>query len=515
MSEFIRNKKTSMKKIISSIAIIAVLLSACSQKKTDVHDASDADSHEEVSLKLTAYNPDYEVFAEAVPFVVGKKSGVLSHFTHLPGFNAVLSGSITIRLIIEGKEVSQQLTQPTRKGIYAFEITPGTPGKGQIIFDIDNDKGKSQLVVSDIAVFSKEEDADKHAQAAVKTSPFAAVFTKEQSWKIDFATDIPKTEPFGQVIKTTAQVQSAQGDEIMVSAKTSGMLTFSSGNVTEGKSISAGQVLFSVSGGGMAENNSTVRFLEAQNNFEKAKADYERMKELAKDKIVSDKDLTAAKNQFENSKAIYDNLNSNFSAKGQNVNSPMSGFVKQLFVQNGQYVEAGQPIVSISQNKSLVLHAEVQQKYAQVLGNITNANIRTLHDSQAYTLAELNGKVLSYGRNTNADNYLIPVSLQIDNKGSFISGGFVELYLKTTTNTRALTVPNDALLEDQGNYFVYVQVNPELFEKREVRPGATDGLRTEILKGLSESERIVTKGATLIKLAQATGTLDAHSGHVH
>lgn len=504
-----------MKKIISTIAIVAVLLSSCSQNKSAEHNASEADTHNEVSLKLTAYNPNYEVFAEAAPLVVGKTSRVLSHFTHLPGFNAVISGSITIRLVIEGKEVSQQLTQPTRKGIYAFDITPGTPGKGQIVFDINNDKGISQVVVSDITVFSKEEEADKDAKAAVKSSPFAAVFTKEQSWKIDFATDMPKSEPFGQVIKTTAQVQSAQGDEIMVSAKTSGMLTFSSGNVLEGKSVSNGQVLFSISGSGMAENNSAVRFQEAQNNYEKARADYERMKELAKDKIVSEKDLIAAKNQYENTKTIYDNLNTNFSAKGHSVSSPMSGFVKQLFVQNGQYVEAGQPIVSISQNKTLVLHAEVQQKYAQVLGNITNANIRTLHDGHAYSLSELNGKVLSYGRNTNADNYLIPISLQIDNKGSFVAGGFVELYLKTTTNTQALTVPNAALLEEQGNYFVYVQINPELFEKREVRPGATDGLRTEILKGLSESERIVTKGATLIKLAQATGTLDAHSGHVH
>ncbi len=504
-----------MKISIFSIALLAVLLSACSQIKKDDHKASEADSHNDVSLKLTSYNPDYEVFAEAAPFVVGEKSRVLSHFTHLPEFTAVIDGSITIRLIIENKEVSQQLTQPTRKGIYDFYLIPDTPGKGQIIYDIVNSKGKSQLVVSEIMVFAKEEDAVKAAQAAVKTSPFAAVFTKEQSWKIDFATEMPVTEPFGQVIKTTAQVQSAQGDEIMVSAKISGIVTFSAGNVLEGKSVSNGQVLFSVSGSGMAENNSTVRYLEAQNNYEKARADYERMKELAKDKIVSDKDLLAAKNQYDNSKAIYDNLNTNFSAKGQNVSSPMSGFVKQLFVQNGQYVEAGQPIVSISQNKTLVLHAEVQQKYAALLGNITNANIRTLHNNQAYTLAELNGKVLSYGRNTNNDNYLIPVSIQIDNKGSFISGGFVELYLKTTTNTQAVTVPNDALLEEQGNYFVYVQINPELFEKREVNPGATDGLRTEILKGLPANERIVSKGATLVKLTQATGALDAHSGHVH
>jgi hypothetical protein len=162
-----------------------------------------------------------------------------------------------------------------------------------------------------------------------------------------------------------------------------------------------------------------------------------------------------------------------------------------------------------------VLSANVPQKYASVLGSIHSANIRTLHDNQSYTFDQLNGKVLSYGKAANNDNYLIPLSLQIDNKGSFIAGSFVEVYLKTVTNTQAITLPNTALLEEQGSYFVWVQVNPELFEKREVAIGKTDGISTEILKGITTNERIVSRGAMLIKLAQATGTLDAHSGHVH
>ncbi|MBW8334183.1 MAG: efflux RND transporter periplasmic adaptor subunit, partial [Prolixibacteraceae bacterium] len=330
-----------------------------------------------------------------------------------------------------------------------------------------------------------------------------------------FATDFPRNEPFGQIIKTTAQVQSAQGDEVIVSAKASGIVVISADNVLEGKSVSKGQVLFTISGSSLADNNSAVRYSESKNNFEKAKSDYERSKELAKDKIVSEKDLLNAKNQYDNTMAIYDNLNKNFSPAGQRVASPMSGFIKQLFLQNGQYVEAGQPIVTISQNKTLVLRAEVQQKYAPVLVSIQDANIRTLHDNQTYTLEQLNGKVMSFAKTTNDDNYLIPISLQIDNTGSFVSGGFVEIYLKTLTNAQALTVPNAALLEEQGIFFVYAQITPELFEKREVKIGATDGVKTEILQGITASERIVSNGAIFIKLAQATGTLDAHSGHVH
>ena len=62
---------------------------------------------------------------------------------------------------------------------------------------------------------------------------------------------------------------------------------------------------------------------------------------------------------------------------------------------------------------------------------------------------------------------------------------------------------------------MFVQVTPERFEKRLIQTGETDGILTEVTGGLKDSERIVTKGAMLIKLAQATGALDAHSGHVH
>jgi RND family efflux transporter MFP subunit len=493
-------------------AILALIIASCTNKQsTEVSDSH----HDEVKIQITAYSNEFELFAEADPFVVGKTGSILSHFSHLPNFTALENGSMTVRLIVNGNETTHTLDKPTRKGIYRFELKPETAGKGQLLFDIETENGKSQLTFPDVQVFSDEHDAIHAAEEVVVSSTNATVFTKEQSWKIDFATEHPEVEPFGQVIKATAQVESAQGDEILISAKTNGIVILSTDNVLEGKSVSNGQILFSISGSGLANNNLSTQFAEAKNNYDKAKADYERLAELAKDKIVSERDLLNAKNIYDNAKVTFDNLNQNFIATGQKVTSSMNGFVKQIFVQNGQYVEAGQPIVSISQNKTLLLRAEVQRKFAPVLGMIHSANIHTLYDNQTYTLEELNGKVVSFGRNTNGDNYLIPISLQIDNKGAFMPGGFVELFLKTITNTQALTVPNSALLEEQGNYFVFVQVHPELFEKREVKTAASDGLKTEILKGLSPEERIVTKGAILVKLAQATGTLDAHSGHVH
>lgn len=490
---------------------LAIAVIACNRTKEAGHN----DEHAETKIQYTAYSNDFELFAEADFFVVGESAGVLSHFSHLPGFEALENGIVKIRLIAGNQEISQTLDKPTRKGIYKFDLKPEVPGKGRIIFEITTGQGVSQVVIPEVTIYADDQQAIAAIGDNAVSRTNTVSFTKEQSWKIDFATSFPEVIPFGQVIKTTAQVQSAQGNEQIITAKTNGTVLFSSGNVLEGTEIGSGQSLFTISGSGLADNNSSIRFMEAQNNYDRAKADYERLKELADEKIVSEKDLLMKKNEYDNAKAIYENQKNNFSAGGQVVKSPIRGFVKQIFVKNGQFVEAGQPLMTVSQNHELILQADVRQKYAQLLGSISSATIRTPADNQTYTLEQLNGKVLSYGKSANAEYYLIPVTLQIENSGNFITGEFVELFLKTLTNSKALTVPNTSLLEEQGNYYVFVQVNPELFEKREVKTGATDGLRTEILKGVSENERIVTKGATNIKLAQATGTLDAHSGHVH
>jgi RND family efflux transporter MFP subunit len=340
-------------------------------------------------------------------------------------------------------------------------------------------------------------------------------FETGQQEKIDFAVEYPLVESFGQVIKTTAQIQSSQMDETIISARTSGIVLFSGNNIVEGQTVNAGQVLFSVSGESLADNNSKVRFTEAQNNYQKAEADYRRAQELAREKIVSEKDFLQIQSEYETAKAIYDNLYKNFSNGGQKVSGSFAGYIKQIFVENGQYVEAGQALVSVSKNKSLILKADVPVKYAELLPCLSSATIRNRNKSATYSLEELNGKILSFGKSLNTDSYRLPVTIQIDNKAGFIPGAFVEVYLKTKSEQAVLTVPCSALTEEQGNYYVYVQECEEHFEKREVTIGITDGIRIEIQSGLNKEEQIVTKGAISVKLAQSTGALDPHAGHIH
>jgi len=366
-------------------------------------------------------------------------------------------------------------------------------------------------------------ETDKHAytdehenyQATAISSSNGVVFTKEQSRKIDFATVEVHRQPFGQIIRATAQIQPSQGDERIITAKAGGTVSFLNNNLVEGKAVSAGQALFSIDGSEMADNNLSVRFSEAESEYRRAKAEYERKQELAKEKIASQSDLLKAQTEFTNAEAVYNNLRKNFASGKHNVTTPISGFITRVFVSNGQYAEAGQSILVVSQNRDLLIKAELQPKYYNILSGITSANIRIMNSNRTYTLEELGGHLVSYGKSTDVGNPLIPVIFQVNNKAGLLPGSFVELFIKTQTNAQAITVPNEAIIEEMGNYFVYVQLAPELFEKRIIKKGVTDGVRTEITEGVTDGDCVISKGAMLVKLSQASGALDPHAGHVH
>ena len=498
-------------KVFITAILIATLFVCC--KHSQSHETNEHARKE--SLQLTAYSADFELFAETAPFVVGQANDILAHFTFLKNFKPMTEGSVTAYLITGADSIHQTLKQPTRTGIYLFSLQPASAGTGKLAFDVKMPEGASQIIATDITVYDNEREAQEAAAKAGIASSNGTTFTKEQSWKVDFATAEVHRKPFGQIIRTTAQIQPSQGDERVITAKASGIVLFPNGNLVEGKSVSAGQSLFSIDGSGMADNNLSVRYAEAESEYHRAKAEYERKTELAKDNIVSQSDLLKAKTDFTNAEAAYNNLSKNFTAGKQNVSSSISGFITRVSVRNGQYVEAGQPVLVVSQNRDLLIRAELQPKYFDILGSITSANIRLLSSNRIYTLEELGGRVLSYGKTTSIENPLIPVVFQVNNKTGLLPGSFVEMFIKTQTNTQAITIPNEAIIEEMGNYFAYVQLTPELFEKREIKKGATDGVRTEITEGIAEGERVVSKGAMLVKLAQASGALDPHAGHVH
>src|SRR5687767_5380521 len=112
--------------------------------------------------------------------------------------------------------------------------------------------------------------------------------------------------------------------------------------IAPGASVVQGQELFVLTSGNLAQGNIESQYREAKSNFEKAEADYKRVQPLLADKIVSQKDYAEIKNKYEQTRIEYETLSRNYSQGGQTVQSPMAGFVKQLSVRSGEYVQAGQ-----------------------------------------------------------------------------------------------------------------------------------------------------------------------------
>ena len=493
-----------------TILLAAISLIACSHK----HEHDNDHSHDEM-LALTTYNYEYEVFVEANPFVVGEQSSLTTFITKLNNFKPLESGIVTATLTVGSNKYEYTAQEATDEGVFNFKFTPTVSGSASLSLNISTDEGTSTATIADILVYEDEHEAHEAAHDAIPEVVNGITFTKGQSWKVGFATEVVERQEFGQVIKTTAQIQPSSGDEIIITAKTDGVVIFQDNYTVPGRAVNSGQRLFYIDASEMADNNLSVRLLEAENEYNRAKIEYDRKENLAKDNIVSQSELLQAKTELANAQANIDNLKKNFTAGKQAISSSMSGFVTDVLVQNGEFVSAGQPVLRVSQNKSLFIKAELQPKYYNTLANISTANIAIPAIKQSYSLDELNGKVLSYGQSSSMSNPLIPVMFQVNNSAGLLPGSFVDMYIKLESDNQAITVPNTAIVEEMGAFFVMVQLTPELFEKRAIVKGATDGFNTLIIDGVSENERIVSKGAIFVKLAQAAGALDPHAGHAH
>ena len=340
-------------------------------------------------------------------------------------------------------------------------------------------------------------------------------FSKALQRKVPFAIEKVQYETFGPVIKTVAYLEPSPSDEVKVIAKANGVVLFPKKPFVDGSEVKAGQQVLSIAAGGLANNNMQVRFNEAYNRYRLAKAEYERKEPLRADKIVSEKEWMRVSTEYSNAKTEYDYLRQNFSKQEQMVKAPMSGYIRQLSVRNGEYVEAGRTLMVIAQNRRTYLRAEVSPRRYADLKNIETAIFREKNGAKVYTLDELNGHLVSFGRSATLESPLLPVIFEIDAVETWIPGSFVDVYIRAVGDREVLTVSNTAIIEEMGSYFVFVSLTDELFEKRRIEKGHTDGKRTEVKSGLQAGEKVVGLGAISVKLAQSSGALDPHAGHAH
>lgn len=541
-------------------AIISIALFGCGHSHSE--EAAEEHAHAHVH-SFTAYTGSNEFFMQHEGMHAGKKACITLFVTDLENFKPAVHKDARATLKV-GEKVQSITATAQKPGIFNFKITPGTSGEGTLAFETGGDKAHFHIAVSaegdshghnhghshnhsegghnhdhghNHAGEAHSHDhghhdhgeihghshghAHEHAHAghshsghgeATEGKANDIAFSKEQSWKIDFATAAVEESRFNGAVKIAAKASAAPESFTTIIATASGKVQFA-GNVVEGKTVSKGEPLFYLEGSDVTDNDAAVKYAEAESNYNLSKADYERKKHLFNEKAVSERDLQAAEALFRQAEAKFNSMKRSFSGGKVTLRAARDGYIASLAVSNGDYVEPGTPLATVQSNGRMNITAELPVRFAGQLKSVSDVNIE-LPSGATYSMSKCGGSITAIGSSVNSCN-MLPITITVDSMQDIVPGSIVTLYIISESNEHAVTVPRSALVEEMGNLFVFVQNSPISFEKRAVEAGSTDGIRVRIEKGLKAGERIVTKGAVSLKLSQGAEALDPHAGHVH
>ncbi len=349
-----------------------------------------------------------------------------------------------------------------------------------------------------------------HDNDEAAADPDEIVFPAEQAARTDFEVRKAVKGSFSEVIKCGGEVTAAQGGISVIAAPVSGVVTFVDGRIMASSEVKKGQNLFYISSGSLASGNAA---LKAKITYEQAKTDFERAERLYKDMIISQSEFTAAQAAYLTAKSEYEPVKNANEDGSITISSPAAGYLAQVSVSAGDFVEMGQPLATVAREGRMQLKALVSQKYFDRLDNISDANFRVPSSDSYYTVSSLNGSFYSAGKIVSPGSALIPVVFEFDGNGRIPDGAYAEVSLLSRKRDNVLTLPLTAITEQQGLYYVYVQLDADCYNRREVRLGADDGKMVEILSGIKPGDRVVTRGAVNVKMAAASGAIP--HGHTH
>jgi RND family efflux transporter MFP subunit len=324
---------------------------------------------------------------------------------------------------------------------------------------------------------------------------------------------VTKKQPFSFVVKAGGTILPDSKDVINVTSKASGIVRLTDHFLFPGMKVRKGTPLFIISGDELTIDNTEVAMLEAASDFERTKTQYDRAKRLIEDKLITMDHYLEARNEFEKAEIRYNNLRSGFSANGSVITAPEDGFINQVYITEGSKVSAGETLLSVIIEHNLVLRADVSPAHLARLGDISHASFRMVYSDKIYHTGDLNGRKISHARSTGGNNYYIPVFFNLEFVPEIIPGTYAEIYLTGSPDRECITVPNSAILEEFGRYYVFVEDEDHHFIKRFITRGMTNGIDTEVLSGLSENEVVVATGAFAIKMSQMTTSIPHSHSH--
>ncbi|TSK07913.1 MAG: efflux RND transporter periplasmic adaptor subunit [Geobacter sp.] len=192
--------------------------------------------------------------------------------------------------------------------------------------------------------------------------------------------------------------------------------------------------------------------------------------------------------------------------------TPLSGIVIEKIVQEGQYVNMGDPLFSIADLSSVWVEVEVYENEF----SFVKMGQRVEIVSQSYPGKTFAGRVSFIYPFLDPKTRTVKVRVDLPNPGLKLKPDmFVNASIKAPLGN-ALVVPVTALMDTGKRQVVWVESQPGMFEPRDVQVGARVGDKVQILSGIKQGEKVAASGGYLIdsesQLSGGSGG-GGHEGH--
>lgn len=186
--------------------------------------------------------------------------------------------------------------------------------------------------------------------------------------------------------------------------------------------------------------------------------------------------------------------------------APVTGIVNEIKATSGQQVETGTEILSLANLSTVLLEAQVFERDLPAVRESTRASFTaSALSGEVYTIGtpDGDGRIVSIGQTVNEQTRTVSVIYEVKNPLNRLRDGmFVEITIDTSGDRQVLAVPKAAVVNEQGQIFVFVFDGGETFEKRSVALGVEGADFYEIKSGLKEGERVVTEGIYQLRSTQ-------------
>ena len=502
--------------------LLAIGVSACGGEQPPATQEANLDP-----LSVTQWTSSTELFAEYPALVVGQTSRFAIHLTALSNFKAVTAGQVEVRLEGGGSAPETfRVDAPSRPGIFGVDVKPSRAGARELVISLTSPVLSDSHRVPDVTVHPDQQTATKAVEAASPEGE-GIRFLKEQQWSLDFATSLAEERAIRESIRVPAQIVARPGGAAQVVAPVDGQLV-QVAPVTLGASVMQGQELARLlpppNVPGELPQLEQAR-AEATTALELATRDRERAERLVTAGASPQKRLDEAKaveaQALARRRAAEAQMTQYNAARtgtgGANASglfilrSPISGALASRQATTGANVSAGTTLFEVADVSQVHIAGRIPEAQAAQAARTTGAEIEV----PSREPIPIQGRPTTFGKVLDPGTRTVPIVFAFDNRTLRLPlGQSVSLRLLMEEAASKPVIPVSAVIDDAGRPIVFVHRSGESFERRPVTLGARQGEVVQVLDGIKPGERIVSKGAHLIRLASLSTQVPAH-GHVH